>query len=60
MIQRTKPHSEAVFSDLSEEAALVARRCVILHWFDQSIAQALLQDAQLTESELQDVYEQLM
>jgi tetratricopeptide (TPR) repeat protein len=33
--------AESVFSDLPDERALIARRCVVLHWFDQPIISGL-------------------
>jgi tetratricopeptide (TPR) repeat protein len=52
--------AEFVFDDLPGKAALVARRCVILHWFDQFIIETLLQDTLLVEGESRAVYEQLI
>ena len=52
--------AETILSDLPVEVALVARRCVILHWFDQSIIEALLQDTPLTKNEVREVYKQLV
>lgn len=52
--------AEAIFALLSTEAALAARRSVILHWFDQAIVEALLEDRELTLAEMSNVYEQLL
>lgn len=35
--------AELIFSELPETVAFVARRCVLFHWFDRSIIEALLQ-----------------
>ena len=50
--------AEAIFALLPAETALVARRCVILHWFDQAIIEALLEDRELTIDEMSNVYRQ--
>src|SRR5260221_3415400 len=52
--------AEFVFDDLPGTAALVARRCVILHWLDQFIIEPLLQDTLPVEGEAKAVYEQLI
>src|SRR5579863_2282532 len=52
--------AESIFDELPGATALVARRCVILHWFDQPIVEALLQDTQLAKSEVKEVFGQLM
>lgn len=51
--------AEAIFALLPTETALVARRCVILHWFDQAIIEALLEDRELTIDEMNNVFGQL-
>ncbi len=51
--------AESVFNELPTERALVARRCIILHWFDQPVVEALLQDTSLRKNETQAIYEQL-
>jgi subtilisin family serine protease/tetratricopeptide (TPR) repeat protein len=51
--------AESVFNELPTERALVARRCIILHWFDQPVVEALLQDTSLRKNESQAIYEQL-
>ena len=52
--------AEAIFALLPEEVAFVARRCAILHWFDQSLVEALLEDRELTLDEMSNVYGQLL
>jgi tetratricopeptide (TPR) repeat protein len=52
--------AEFVFNGLPKETALVARQCVILHWFDQFVVKALLQDTLLTESNAKEVYGQII
>src|SRR5436305_5016866 len=51
--------AEAVFEGLPEELMFIARRCVILHWFDQTVVEALLQDTPIAKSRAEAVYEQL-
>lgn len=49
--------AEVILQDLPETSALIARRCALLHWFDQQIIAALLPaDAQ---SDAATIYEQL-
>jgi hypothetical protein len=47
--------AESLLHRLPEETAQVARRCIILHWFDKEIIAALSQDVQ----DQGDIYEQL-
>ncbi|MDF5727532.1 MAG: toll/interleukin-1 receptor domain-containing protein [Rhizonema sp. PD38] len=49
--------SESVFNSLPTVTALVARRCVILHWFNQQIVEALLPET--TSNQAREVYQQL-
>ncbi|MEH2112283.1 toll/interleukin-1 receptor domain-containing protein [Nostoc sp.] len=49
--------AESVFNSLPEPTALVARRCVILHWFNQQIVEALLPES--TSNQAIEVYQQL-
>jgi tetratricopeptide (TPR) repeat protein len=42
--------AESVFADLPAEVALVARRSVILHWFDQPVVAALLPDVPVEQA----------
>src|SRR2546421_2931380 len=51
--------AEFILDQLPEEVARVARYCVILHWFDQSIVESLLQDTPLTQAEIEEVYNQV-
>lgn len=51
--------AEAVLNEVPEELALVARRCVVLHWFDLPVVEALLQDIPSVKNNAQYVYEQL-
>jgi len=51
--------AEAIFEQLPVETAQVARRCVVLHWFDLLIVEALLEESELTIDEMNDIYEQL-
>jgi len=52
--------AEFVFNMLSNKASLVARRCVILHWFDQFIIEELQKDIFPAENVTNNVYEQLI
>ncbi|MEH2060959.1 MAG: toll/interleukin-1 receptor domain-containing protein [Nostoc sp.] len=49
--------AESVFNSLPEATALVARRCVILHWFNQQIVEALLPES--TSNQAIEVYQHL-
>src|SRR5438067_7712362 len=51
--------AEASLSMFSDEAARVARQCVLFHWFDQSVVEALLQAVPLDAGRAQDVYRQI-
>jgi serine/threonine protein kinase len=51
--------AEAVLTLLSNEVALVARQCVLFHWFDQSIVESLLQAIPSDTESVQDVYRQI-
>jgi twitching motility two-component system response regulator PilG len=51
--------AESIFNTFSEAAALVARRCIILHWFDEAVVEALLKDIPQAESQFRDIYEQI-
>ncbi|HYU76020.1 MAG TPA: tetratricopeptide repeat protein, partial [Ktedonobacteraceae bacterium] len=51
--------AEAIFERLPRETTLAARRCIVLHWFDLSIVEALLEESELTIDEMNDIYEQL-
>ena len=52
--------AEFYFDGLPEDIALVVRRCIILHWFDQDIVEALIQDTSLNENEMKDVFERIV
>ncbi len=52
--------AESILNELPEVTSLAARRCIILHWFDLPIVKALLQDIQLTESQIREAYDQLI
>src|SRR5258708_23756258 len=66
LFQASKPAEKAAitaeyfFSQLSVKAARAARQCIILHWFDYSIVEALLQETALTSAEKEDIYKQLI
>lgn len=49
--------AESVFNSLPTATALVARRCVILHWFNQQIVEALLPET--NSNQAREVYQQL-
>ncbi|MEH2403854.1 TIR domain-containing protein [Nostoc sp.] len=49
--------AESVFNSLPTATALVARRCIILHWFNQEIVAALLPES--TSNQATEVYQQL-
>ncbi len=49
--------AESVFNSLPAATALVARRCVILHWFNQEIIESLLPET--TSNRATAVYQQL-
>ncbi len=49
--------AELVFDDLPDDVALVARRCVILHWFDEEIVATLMPGH--TRAEAAFVYQQI-
>ncbi len=51
--------AEASLSMFSDETARVARQCVLFHWFDQSIVEALLQAVPPDTERVQDVYRQI-
>lgn len=51
--------AEYILSELSEEVMLAARRCIILHWFDQSILDILLQDTDLSKLDKRGIYRQI-
>lgn len=52
--------AEAVLNLLPPEVALIARRCVIFHWFDQSVIAALSQDTPLATGDSGKLYQQLI
>jgi tetratricopeptide (TPR) repeat protein len=49
--------AESVLEDLPSEVALTARRCVILHWFDQPVVTALAPDVNVEQAA--DIFQQL-
>jgi hypothetical protein len=51
--------AEATFALMPEWTALAARSCVILHWFDQTTVELVLEDSELTLDEMGQVYERL-
>jgi hypothetical protein len=51
--------AEANIETLSNEEALVARQCILFHWFDQSIIEGLLQALPSHTVNSQDIYEQI-
>jgi tetratricopeptide (TPR) repeat protein/transcriptional regulator with XRE-family HTH domain len=52
--------AETVINTLPEETALVVRRCVLLHWFDQPLVEALLQSTPGAQSDAREVYERII
>jgi hypothetical protein len=51
--------AEALFTQLPAETALIARRCSVLHWFDERIIEALLQDRPKLIDQRRSIYDQL-
>ena len=51
--------AEFIISKLSAETSLVARRCCVLHWFDETIVEVLLKDIPNTEGKANSIYEQI-
>jgi twitching motility two-component system response regulator PilG len=51
--------AESVFDTLPKKVALIARRCVVLHWFDEMIVKSLLGDITCTKSDARNTYEAL-
>src|SRR5437588_8152081 len=51
--------AESIIITLSEEAALITRRCSIVHWFDEAVITALSKDLSPTASELRNIYDQI-
>jgi twitching motility two-component system response regulator PilG len=51
--------AESVFDMLTETTSLIARRCAILHWFDEVIVKSLLEDIAYTKSDARNIYEEL-
>jgi len=58
--ERAAIAAESVINTLPEEIALVARRCTLLHWFDQPLVEALLQFTPLAQSDAREVYERII
>lgn len=52
--------AESILITLPEPLALLARRCVVLHWFDQTIAEALMARSSLSQDELDNLYQLLL
>ena len=52
--------ADLVLSELPELVARVARRCVIFHWFDESIIASLLENFHPSQEEIRNVYEQII
>lgn len=52
--------AESFFERLPEETVLVARQCVLLHWFDPSILKALIKGNSLIKESSTAVYEQII
>ncbi len=51
--------AEACLSTLSEKVASIARYCVLFHWFDQMLIEALWKSAYNGEFDADQLYEQL-
>ncbi len=51
--------AEVSLGMFSDETAHVARQCVLFHWFDQSVVEALLQAVPSDTESAQDVYRQI-
>lgn len=51
--------AEASLSAIPNEVALIARQCILFHWFNLSIVQGLLLAAPLHIENAQDVYRQI-
>jgi small subunit ribosomal protein S1 len=53
--------ADVAIDTLPEATAIVVHQCVILHWFDEPIIEALLQDAHIrTKAQIRDIYEQII
>jgi twitching motility two-component system response regulator PilG len=52
--------AESVFEQLPEVTALIGRRCVLLHWFDQALIEALLNDSAVAQKRSIEIYEQII
>lgn len=50
---------EHFINTLPKEIALVVRRCVILHWFDEDIVKALLQDFPLSQEDARGICQRI-
>jgi tetratricopeptide (TPR) repeat protein len=55
--QKAAVAAESVLGDLPEAVAVVARRCVILHWFDEPVIAALMPENE--QPDPADIYQQL-
>jgi twitching motility two-component system response regulator PilG len=51
--------AEIVLSKLTKTASLIARCCVILHWFDEMIVEGLLENTAHSKSEAKGIYNEL-
>src|ERR1700736_1672130 len=47
--------AEFIFSTISKDAALIARRCSVLHWFDETIVEVFLKEIPSPKSQLSSV-----
>ncbi len=53
--------AEAILSTLPEAVARVARQCAVLHWFDESILEALFQETNISAKEqMNNAYQHIM
>jgi tetratricopeptide (TPR) repeat protein len=52
--------AEFVLDALPRGIALIARQCVLFHWFDQTIVEALLEDHALAQTEASEVLERVI
>ena len=58
-VEKTALIADTTLDSLPGDFALLVRRCVILHWFDQSIIETLKQDILLVQSKTDDLYERI-
>ncbi len=58
-VEKAAIAAEFIFSMLSKDAALVARQCSILHWFDEDIVEVFLKEIPSPRSQLNSVYKEI-